>query len=40
MLALAEELKIMDNTDYDKLSELSIEISKLLSGLIKTNRVD
>lgn len=36
MLILSKELKKISNEDYQKLHNLSIEISKLLFGLIKT----
>ena len=36
MLHLALELKIISESDYKIMISLSIEISKLLSGLIKT----
>ncbi len=36
MLHLAIELNKIDKINYNKLYDLSIEISKLLSGLIKT----
>jgi four helix bundle protein len=36
MLYLALELKYITKDEFDKLSNLSIEISKLLSGFIKT----
>jgi len=36
MLYLALKLKYLNNEEYKKYSNLSIEISKLLSGFIKT----
>jgi len=36
MLYLAKDLKKINNNDFDTLYSLSVEISKLLSGLIKT----
>lgn len=36
MLYLAKDLNKIDNTRFNELYSLSIEISKLLSGLIKT----
>jgi len=36
MLSIALELNYISNINYKKVSELSIEISKLISGLIKT----
>jgi four helix bundle protein len=36
MLYLAERLNYINKEEYQKLKELSIEISKMLSGLIKT----
>ncbi len=36
MLYLAKDLNKMNNTRFNELYSLSIEISKLLSGLIKT----
>lgn len=36
MLSLALELKYINKTEYDKFYRLSLEISKLLSGFIKT----
>jgi four helix bundle protein len=36
MLQLSLQLKYLKEDQYKKLNELSIEISKLLSGLIKT----
>lgn len=36
MLNLGIELKYVQKIDYDKMSNLTIEISKLLSGFIKT----
>ena len=36
MLYLAVELKYINQEDFNKLNNLSIEISKLLSGFIKT----
>ena len=36
MLYLAKELARISNNDFEKLYNLSIEISKLLSGLIKS----
>ena len=36
MLILANELGLISSTDYSQLYSLSEEISKILSGLIKT----
>jgi len=36
MLLLALELKKISPTDYEKLYQESVEISKMISGLIKT----
>ena len=36
MLSLAKDLNKIDDNQYHKLYNLSLEISKLLSGLIKT----
>ena len=36
MLYLAIELKYIEKTEYDKMVYLSSEISKMLSGFIKT----
>jgi len=36
MLVLALELKKISPTDYEKLYQESVEISKMISGLIKT----
>ena len=36
MLCLALELKYINNNQYNKLNNLSVEVSKLLSGFIKT----
>lgn len=36
MLILTKELKVLDMKKADELIELSLEISKMLSGLIKT----
>ena len=36
MLYIAKDLKKLSKENFDELYELSIEISKLLSGLIKT----
>jgi four helix bundle protein len=36
MLYIAKALKYVDNTQYKNLITLSLEISKILSGLIKT----
>ncbi|MFY0652875.1 MAG: four helix bundle protein [Cyclobacteriaceae bacterium] len=36
MIILAKELKKIDESSYQKISSLVIEISKLISGLIKT----
>jgi len=36
MLYLAKDLNKMSNEDFNKLYNLTLEISKLLSGLIKT----
>lgn len=38
MLSLALGLRYISQNDYDKLSQLTIEVSKILSGLIKTMR--
>ena len=35
MLILAKELKKIDDVSYRKLSDLALEISRLISGLIK-----
>jgi len=36
MLYLAKDLKYLSEGDYSNLSEVSVEISRLLSGLIKS----
>ena len=36
MLDLAKELGLIDQTDFEKAYSLSLEISRMLSGLIKT----
>jgi four helix bundle protein len=36
MLVLALELGYISDSDYDKVNTLSLEISRMLSGLIKT----
>lgn len=36
MLCLALELKYINDSQYNKLNNLSVEVSKLLSGFIKT----
>ncbi len=36
MLSLAKDLKYIDNKEYTGLNDLSLDISRLLSGFIKT----